>query len=60
MSGGVGPTPHRTRTHTCCKPLRAGNYHGCDISEDIILQAAQQLKASGLQDKGYEYVWVGE
>jgi len=36
------------------------NYHGCNISEEIVLDAAKQLKASGLQEKGYNYVWIGE
>lgn len=36
------------------------NYHGCNITEDIILTAAKQLKASGLKDKGYDIVWIDD
>jgi imidazoleglycerol phosphate synthase glutamine amidotransferase subunit HisH len=55
LLGRLDPHPHLSPSL-----FLSGNYHGCNISQDIILDAAKQLKASGLQDKGYEYVWIGE
>ncbi|MCO5585289.1 hypothetical protein L7F22_039222 [Adiantum nelumboides] len=52
LNNGKSITPHMG--------WNTWNYHGCNISEEIILQAAKQVKASGLQQKGYKLIWIDD
>lgn len=52
LNNGKSITPHMG--------WNTWNYHGCDISEDVVLQAAKQVKASGLQSKGYKIIWIDD
>lgn len=52
IMNGVGLTP----------PMgwNSWNHYGCNISEQLILSVAKQLKNSGLAQKGYKYVNIDD
>ncbi len=57
------PDPVEEFARLCPTPpmgWNSWNYFGCDVSEELLMETADALVASGMKDAGYEYIVVDD